>query len=425
MIRIYSEHITNRLRYIVNHLFAMVLNTDYQFVESIDDAHIIYGTQRKGNAFLIIPNGLLSETDVRDFKITDIDFWQDQPIFFTQKEGDLPFDIFAASFYLVSRYEEYLPSEKDVHGRYKSDNSLAYKNGFLTKPMVDIWANMLLEKLRTRFSDITPIPPCYRFLSTIDVDNVYLYRHAGLFQNIWKLLKSIRNKNLFLNQLTVIFHLKEDPYFTFPKIEKWHQQLGLKTHYFLHVGPWGKIDRRCFCVKNNIRRILKVIGISSDVGIHISHRGAFDTVQQAKEKRILEAITQQTITQNRFHYLRFRLPDSYQNLLKLGIKEDYSMGYADRLGFRASTSFPFYFYDLKKDQSTELLVHSLPIMDVVLRKRLQLNQQEAIDEVKKIVQHIRQINGECVILWHNQNLSYIENWEDWEIVYKAILKIAK
>ena len=101
------------------------------------------------------------------------------------------------------------------------------------------------------------------------------------------------------------------------------------------------------------------------------------------------------------------------------------MGYADRLGFRASTSFPFYFYDLKKDQSTELLVHSLPIMDVVLRKRLQLNQQEAIDEVKKIVQHIRQINGECVILWHNQNLSYIENWEDWEIEYKAILKIAK
>ncbi len=60
--------------------------------------------------------GLLFETGIRPVEIGCLTFESQKALFPT--EGDLPFDIFAAAFYLLSRYEEYLPHPTDEYGRF-------------------------------------------------------------------------------------------------------------------------------------------------------------------------------------------------------------------------------------------------------------------------------------------------------------------
>ena len=80
--------------------------------------------------YFIKAYGLLTEKGISNQEII-FDYWNKLPIFFNVKDSVLPFDIFSASFYLVSRYEEYLPHIKDKYDRFDAKESIAYKNNFL------------------------------------------------------------------------------------------------------------------------------------------------------------------------------------------------------------------------------------------------------------------------------------------------------
>ena len=101
----------------------------------------------------------------------------------------LPFDIFAASFFLLSRYEEYLPHVRDVHERFTAEQSLAFKYRFLEKPVIDIWAYKLLGKLQEKFPDYTYKTRAYKYISTIDVDNAYAYKYKSLIRTFGGFIK--------------------------------------------------------------------------------------------------------------------------------------------------------------------------------------------------------------------------------------------
>src|SRR5204863_517356 len=83
----------------------------------------------------IEPCGLLFETGVMEHAIKwfEVNGSREDKSYkaFFKTAGDYPFDIFAASFYLLSRYEEYLPHQKDIYGRYAHQNSLAFKENVL------------------------------------------------------------------------------------------------------------------------------------------------------------------------------------------------------------------------------------------------------------------------------------------------------
>ena len=81
---------------------------------------------------------LLWETGTREQSI-EMASWEELPVFFTVDKGsELTFDPFALVFYLVSRYEEYLPFQPDEHGRFPATASLAYRERFLDIPLVDL-----------------------------------------------------------------------------------------------------------------------------------------------------------------------------------------------------------------------------------------------------------------------------------------------
>ena len=115
--------------------------------------------------------------------------------------------------------------------------------------------------------------------------------------------------------------------------------------------------------------LIRFISKNNLTGIHPSYK-SFNNLEILKmEISRLDKITSKTSI-SRFHYLKFTLPESYQILLKAGIKQDYSMGFVDRIGFRAGTCTPFNFYDLEKECTTDLKIFPFAYMDGVLNDKL-------------------------------------------------------
>ena len=145
MVKVFVSRLTPRIQYAFDVVFGSIYKLDAQFFHDAekfdkeDGVKINYSKTIRPNSFQVKPQGLLTEREIVTQKIK-VEIQNEIPIFFTQKETDFPFDVFAASFYLVSRYEEYLPHKTDDLGRFDFNASLAFQNNFLQKPVVNYWA---------------------------------------------------------------------------------------------------------------------------------------------------------------------------------------------------------------------------------------------------------------------------------------------
>jgi hypothetical protein len=143
-----------------------------------------------------------------------------------------------------------------------------------------------------------------------------------------------------------------------------------------------------------------------------------------KEKERLETITNTPMEKSRQHYLRFSLPETYQNLIDLEINEDYSMGYASHVGFRASTCTPFYFYDLDFEIQTPLKIIPFALMDTTLNDYMELTPRQSLGKIRELKNEVKAVNGTFVTLFHNESSSNYLRWKGWSKVYESMLKIA-
>jgi len=115
--------------------------------------------------------------------------------------------------------------------------------------------------------------------------------------------------------------------------------------------------------------------------------------------------------------------ETYQNLIKLGIKEDYTLGYATDTGFRAGTCTPFNFYDLYNEKETSLKIFPFQVMDTTLNQYLKLDVEEAVERISHMIEKVKQVRGTFISLWHNESLSDHGHWKGWEPVYKKMLEV--
>ena len=186
MMLIYVPKLTNRIGYTLNLIFQSILHIpfeitlDQDYYTSFEGCKLCYSKQKIGDGLYIKHTNLLFQTTIEDQEI-QISTYNDMPIFYTtySKEQTLPFDIFAASFYLVSRYEEYLPHRKDIHQRFDYNNSIAYQHNFLHIPLVNKWAEILKNKIQERYPDFTISIRRFHFVNTIDVDAAYSFKGKG------------------------------------------------------------------------------------------------------------------------------------------------------------------------------------------------------------------------------------------------------
>ncbi|WKD84913.1 hypothetical protein KCTC32516_00249 [Polaribacter huanghezhanensis] len=432
MILVYTHKITPRLRYIFKHIFTRVLQIPVDFTTKIEEfiafngLKMTYSKTPLGNEFFIRSNDLLFEQGVNDLDIT-IFHWEDTPCFFNAgSKSVIPFDIFSASFYLLSRYEEYLPHVRDVHERFTAEQSLAFKYRFLEKPLVDVWAYKLLEKLKEKFPDYEYKTRTYQYISTIDIDNAYAYKNKSLVRTLGAFIKDFFTFKLrnFWDRFAVITNIKQDPYNTFKAILSLKKKYKAPTIFFFLVADYTTFDTNVSPSKNKFKLLIKTMVDYAKVGLHPSYFSMKDETILKKEKERLEAITNMPMEKSRQHYLRFSLPETYQNLIDLEIKEDYSMGYAGHVGFRASTCTPFYFYDLDFEIQTPLKIVPFALMDTTLNDYMELTPRQSLGKIRELKNEVKAVNGTFVTLFHNESLSNYLRWKGWSKVYESMLKIA-
>lgn len=387
---------------------------------------ITYTKTPLGNEFFIKSNNLLFEQGVNDMEIV-IQKWEEVPCFFkTGPKSSIPYDIFAASFYLISRYEEYLPHVKDKHGRFTAAQSLAFKYDFLEKPVVDIWAYKLLEALKEKFPDYEYKQRAYEFISTVDIDNAYAYKYKSFARRVGGFFKDLlffRLVNVW-NRFAVTLNIKRDPFDTFEQIISIRKEKNIKTIFFFLIGDYTTFDTNVSASKNKFRLLIKEMVDYALVGLHPSYFTMTNASLLKKEKLRLEGIINMPIQRSRQHYLRFSLPETYQNLIDLEIEEDYSMGYASNVGFRAGTCTPFYFYDLDFEIQTPLKVFPFALMDTTLNDYMKLTPRQSLGRIRDLKNEVKAVNGSFITLFHNESLSDYDRWKGWKRLYDSMIKIA-
>ena len=385
-----------------------------------------YSKAPLGNEFFIKSHELLFEQGVNDIEIS-VFHWEKTPCFFNAgPKSIIPFDVFAASFFLITRYEEYLPHVKDNYERFTAEQSLAYKSRFLEKPLVDIWAYKLLKKVREKFPDYAYKKRTYTFISTIDIDNAYAYKYKSLVRTAGGFIKdlfSLRLKNVW-DRFAIITNIKKDPYNTFDTILGLGKKFKAQTIFFFLVADYTTFDTNVSPSKNKFRLLIKNMTDYATVGLHPSYFSMKKEALLKKEKERLEEITNTPMEKSRQHYLRFSLPETYQNLIDLEVKEDHSMGYASHVGFRASSCTPFYFYDLDFEIQTPLKIVPFALMDTTLNDYMNLTPKQSLGKIGDLKNEVATVNGTFVTLFHNESLSDYKRWRGWKKVYESMLKIA-
>ncbi|MFK7810597.1 MAG: polysaccharide deacetylase family protein [Saprospiraceae bacterium] len=433
---VHSFHHSPRLIYAADFLLGQILGFEVDYTsekektESKGTIHLYYGKARPVFAKFFLPAHPMLEESAILSPLVEVHKTNGLTSFFHLPEienPDLPFDLFALTFYLLSRFEEYDQSiERDEHQRFSAKSSLAYQQNFLHQPLIDCWAWRLYDLLKVRFPNCPDRKPSYHFLPTIDVDFAWAYLHKSSLRTIRTLLKSILglNGSLFLKQVNVLLGKEKDPYDTFEFLQKTHQVNNVKALFFMLLGEYGTYDKNHPGDHPKMQLLMKQLAADAEVGIHPSYISNNNFTTLKKEKILLEKALGKTVLKSRQHFLKLNLPKTYHWLLKVGIKEDYSMGYADAVGFRASTAYPFYWYDLEKDERTNLRIFPFAVMDVTLKRYLNLAPQEALTKTTELIAQVRQTGGHFSLLWHNSSFSAEMGWEEWGGIYEKIVALA-
>lgn len=433
MLLIYSPSTTPRLRYILEIIFRDFLGIEYAFTTDANKfgfysgPKLNYSEEVFGSEMFIYSTRLLFEKGIRDQQISVID-WQDTKAFFaTHPKYYIPFDLFAASFYLLTRYEEYLPHRRDVHGRFDVRDSLAFQKGFLHKPVVDIYVEALKEMLLSAYPKMEFPERKFTFISTVDIDNAWAYKEKGTLRTGGALLRSLLHFEFkeFAERVMVLLSYKKDPFDTYDYLFAIQQQYKFKSIYFFLLGDYGENDKNVSTSRKKFQSLIKSIADYNEVGIHPSYASNTLTSRIRLEQLRLQKIIKSNVTKSRQHFLKLEFPETYRNLVECDITDDYTMGYASEPGFRAGTSCTFRYYDLEYECMAPLKIHPFVVMDATLNFYKKIQPAEVMSYVGPLISEIKKLNGTFTILWHNESLGGKKPWEGWENVYGEIIKAAK
>jgi hypothetical protein len=431
MLLIYTPINTKRLNYILKFFFGQLIGCDFKvttvFSEYSDYSgpRINYSDKNSLGSIWISSSEIMFSDTIIQFELEIAESVWGKIIFPKSENKEIPFDVFAASFYLASRYEEYLPFSVDSHGRFSHESSIAFKAGFLQKPIINIWAEKFRKILFANYPELVFKKQNFNFISTIDIDNAFAYKEKGFIRTSGGyILSLLKGKTKDFKQRSNVLNGKiQDPYDTFDYIRVKHLPNKISLKIFILAGKYSKYDKNVKLSSPLFSKVIKELSGYSEIGIHPSYLSNFKETL-TEEKKNLEKVIENKISISRQHFLMMKLPETYQKLIENEIKIDFSMGYSDVVGYRAGTCSPFYFFDIKKNQETELLIYPFAWMDRTLRQHLQLSPKEAIEFINKNIAEIKELNGTFVSLWHNESLGDIGYWKGWKAVFENMINNA-
>ncbi len=432
MLLIYTPKLNSRIEYAVEVCFKHAFKLEYRITtdlfefEKSDDPCLWYAQEKVSGKPGIIADAMMTDEKII-INSPGRTIISNMTVLFPTESFMLPkFDLFAATFWHVTRMEEYGHFAKDALTRFTSEMSIARKIGILQKPAVNIWTEIFLEELKLLYPDLIFDKPGFKYIPTIDVDSVFMYKSKGFFRGMGGAVRDLFKKDFdaVKKRIRVVTGKEEDPWFCFDKINDLHTKYELSPYYFFLVGRFGNLDRNISPSRTTVKKLIAELVKNYTIGIHNSYRGNNHPKIWNKELRILKKITGQEIFSSRQHYLFVRFPYTYEDLIVEGIKRDFSMVYPDMPGFRMGITVPVPFFNLKTNVKTDFWLYPTMIMDAGLAKYQNLTKEEATTQCLGIVNYTQKYGGTLITLWHNESLSGYGKWDGWEKVYETIIKSA-
>lgn len=278
---------------------------------------------------------------------------------------DCSIDVFASIFFMLTRWEEYVDKERDKANRYIGKNSIAYRNGFLHRPVVNeyvemIWEMMISlgykEKRKVRNFEIVP---------THDIDHPFVIDRFR--ETSFNIKKAIISKDL----KSIPIYIKDyfvDSYNTYSFLMDVSERAGIKSHfYFMSTSAAiTEYKESPYLTKHYIDIVNSIRKRGHIVGIHPGFFSVLSNDKWEKEKIILEKFIGITPVEGRQHFLRFSIPETFSFWEKNKMEVDSTLSYHDVEGFRCGTgdSFPVYNFIEKKEY--KLKERPLILMDATL-----------------------------------------------------------
>jgi hypothetical protein len=431
LLLIYCEHITPRLEYIVTFMLHNLCGFEIRLITEETDyfnyggATLNYSNRKlKAVDIDINPNGLLRQHTINHCEgIMKQEGEMVQLFLNTEGVDASTFDPFAAAFFLLTRYEEYLAFTPDFHNRFEASASLLYRHNLLHRPLINEWASALKHTIFKMYPNLPSRPNPFTYKLSIDVDQAFAFQHRGLLRNSLSFFRNLTQGNVayLKRQLQTVLLRKIDPFDTFDYLLNLQQEQSFPAIYFINAGAYSKYDKNLPLQHEVFRKLLKKLNMQAEVGLHPSYYSDNKSENLVQEKGALEAVLNRSVTQSRQHYLKLNFPDTYRHLLKAGITEDYTMGYASQPGFRAGTCTPFYWFDLERGEMTSLKVFPITYMEGTFGEDLVSLPEAALVEMKKLIDTVRYYRGCLIPIWQNHTVNDLCFWKGWKAVFEESL----
>lgn len=372
-------------------------------------------------------DNLPSAVNFSDIELENIQF--SQVIFFgnsswSKQESGFKWgnDIVAASFYMLTRWEETVIENKDEHNRFLAIDSLAHKNNFLHRPIVNEYVEILYHILKSFGLDQIRKVRKYTTLATHDVDRPFLWNSTlGKIRSIGASLLIRRNKEeIKLRAQNIV--TGTDPFDTFDLLMDMSESIGEKAHFFFMAGGETEFDNFYQLGEQAVIDLIKRIKERNHcIGIHPSYNTYNNTEMLSSEIDALKMATGMEVTASRQHYLRFDTSSTWNNLEDADVRWDSTMGYPDEAGFRSGVCYTYPLYDIYNRKQLNLLEKPLIVMDATLLRYEKLQIEQALSRVENLQKEVHRYQGEFVFLWHNSSFNSQE-WIGFDEVYKSMYR---
>ncbi len=425
--------------YIINILFYEFLGLKYEIrvTNGEKDYTVILDNGRKliikDSFFNLFPTPLsyLSRKNIPT-AIT----YADNPFLITEKlpvifgTGDLDVhgdsiicgsDLFAGAFFMLTRWEEYVIKERDIHGRFSAVNSLAFQFGFLNRAIVNEYTEYLWNMIYYLDNTAERKKHSFEIIPTHDIDVISCW-HTH-FKDIKRIVSYFLKKGEIkygmeniISYIKTLINKEDDPYNTFKFLMEYSDSLGLKSYFFFMSSAEYFLTEQ-----DRLKKIVAaILGKGHFIGFHPNKDTCSDSKVFQKELNALNTVLKRKITIGRQHLLKFEVPFTWRIWNDCGMEWDSSLVYFDKIGFRCGVCYPFTVFDILKRKHLRLKELPLLAMDCTMFGYNSATPDEALSELDCVKSTVRKYNGKFVVLWHNSYFSF-ENKKTLA-VYKEILK---
>ena len=203
---------------------------------------------------------------------------------------------------------------------------------------------------------------------------------------------------------------------------KLQEKYRYRPVYFILLADYGPNDKNIPYNNRYFQNLIRYLADYAEIGIHPSYAASLQPSLMVMETARLSKILKLEVERSRQHFLKLSLPETYRNLINNDIIHDYTMGYAEAPGFRASICTPFPFFDLDQDLPTDLMIHPFALMDGTLNSYLKLTPKKATATINELIEEVRKVGGTFIPLWHNSTLNDEGEWKGWLDVYIRMLE---